>query len=146
MDLTDKQWQLVEPLLQLPPRTDPRGRPRSDVRSVMNGVLWILKTGAQWREMPRDKYPPYQTCHRYFQIWVRKRILFKTLATLARDLEERGGYDLSECFIDATFASAKKGEMLLVLRKKAKAPQSRKRDRTHGNLRRPRYSSQHILT
>jgi Putative transposase of IS4/5 family (DUF4096) len=38
-------------------------------RQVREGVLWILRTGAQWSELPRDKFPPYQTCHRRFQQW-----------------------------------------------------------------------------
>jgi transposase len=74
----------------------------------MDGILWILQTGARWKDLS-ERYPSYQTCHRYFQIWMRKRILYKVLASLARDLEERGGYDLSECFVDAMFVSAKKG-------------------------------------
>ena len=37
---------------------------------MLNGVLWILGTGSQWRELP-DRYPPFQTCHRRFQQWVR---------------------------------------------------------------------------
>jgi transposase len=89
----------------------------------MNGIVWILKTGARWKDLPNE-YPPYQTCHRYFQIWVRKRVLYKVLAALACDLEERGGYDLSECFIDATFAPAKKGAQPLALPRRARAPRS----------------------
>ncbi|MBJ21109.1 MAG: hypothetical protein CL933_17010 [Deltaproteobacteria bacterium] len=41
------------------------GRSRRDPRAVWNGILWILRTGVQWTDLP-DRYPPYQTCHRYF--------------------------------------------------------------------------------
>ena len=45
---------------------DGLGRPPADTRAVLNGVLWILRTGAQWGELP-EKYPPYQTVHGRFQ-------------------------------------------------------------------------------
>lgn len=99
---------MVEPVLRPPRRADNRGRPWHDTRAVLNGVLWVLGTGAQWREMP-EKYPPYQTCHRRFQQWVRSGKLEDALKRLARYLHERGKLDLEEAFVDATFASAKKG-------------------------------------
>ena len=57
MDLTDAQWAVLEPVFQPKRRADGRGRPWRDTRSVLNGVLWILRTGAQGRELP-SKYPP----------------------------------------------------------------------------------------
>jgi transposase len=109
VDLTDEQWAVLEPLLPIPRRRrDGRGRPWRDPRDVLNGILWILRTGAPWKDLP-ERYPSYQTCHRRFQTWVRDRTLEQVLLALARDLEARGGLDLSECFIDGTFAGAKKG-------------------------------------
>ena len=89
-------------------RTDNRGRPWHDTRAVLNGVLWVLGTGAQWRELP-EKYPPFQTCHRRIQQWVRSGKFEQALAVLARHLHDRGQLNLDEAFVDATFASAKKG-------------------------------------
>jgi len=109
VDLTEAQWEFVEPLLPVyRRRKDGRGRPRQDPREVLNGALWVLRTGAQWQELPR-RYPPYQTCHRYFQEWSRDGTLKRILHALAKDLYERGGIDISEAFIDGTFAGAKKG-------------------------------------
>ena len=109
MDLTDEQWTILQPLIPEPPRRpDGRGRPWRDAREVLHGVLWILRTGAPWQDLP-ERYPPYQTCHRRFQQWVRDGTLEKVLQTLAADLRDRGGLDLSECFIDGTFVIAKKG-------------------------------------
>jgi transposase len=124
MELTDAQWELLKPLVE--PRTPKkrRGRPWRDTRQVLEGVLWILRTGAQWSELPRDKFPPYQTCHRRFQQWVRAGTLVKALRVLAEDLLARGQLDLAETFIDATFAGAKKGAVLLVQRSAAKGPRS----------------------
>ena len=76
---------------------------------MLNGVLWVLRTGAPWRDLPK-RYPSYQTCHRRFQGWTRDGTLERALAALAEDLRGRGGLDLSECFVDATFVGAKKGE------------------------------------
>jgi transposase len=109
MDLTDEQWEIIKPLIPQPPkRPDGRGRPRRDNREILNGILWIMRTGAQWMDMP-ERYPPYQTCHRRFQEWVRSGAFENILRTLVKDVKERGGLDLTECFIDGTFVIAKKG-------------------------------------
>jgi len=122
-ELTDKQWELIEPVLRLSRRADNRGRPWHDTRSVLNGVLWVLGTGAKWRELP-EKYPPFQTCHRRFQQWVRTGKLEEALRRLARYLHERGELNLEEAFVDATFASAKKGALPSVPRVAARARRS----------------------
>jgi transposase len=108
MDLTEEQWKVLQPLIgELPRRADRHGRPWRDSREVTNGILWVLRTGAQWADLPH-RYPPYQTCHRRFQRWVREGTLERVLEALARNLKERGGLDLSECCIDGTFVVAKK--------------------------------------
>ena len=77
-DLTDAQWAFIEPLLpELPRRPDGRGCPWRDSREVLNGILWILRTGAQWSEM-LGRYPPYQTCHRRFQQWSRAGVMARS--------------------------------------------------------------------
>ena len=111
MDLTEMQWAVIAPILPEPRvREDGRGRPWRDPRDVLNGILWILRTGAPWKDLP-DRYPPHQTCHRRFQSWVRDGTLESVLQALARDLHERGDLDLTEAFIDGTFAGAKKGAL-----------------------------------
>src|SRR5829696_2869161 len=108
MNLADEQWEVLEPLIPEPSRrADGRGRPWRDSREVLNGILWVLRTGAPWKDLP-GRYPSYQTCHRRFQRWVNNGTLRRVLKALARDLQARGGLDLSETFIDGTFASAKK--------------------------------------
>jgi len=106
MQLTDEQWGVLESLiLASKRRKDGKGRRR---RAVLDGILWILWTGAPWSELPAE-YPPYQTCHRRMQEWVQTRVFMKLLKALAEDLRERGKIDLTEAFIDGTFAGAKKG-------------------------------------
>jgi transposase len=113
MDLTDDQWAVLEPLIPKPyRRPDGKGRPWKNSREVLNGVLWILRTGAPWHDMP-NRYPPYQTCHRRFQQWAKTGVLENVLKAMAEDMRVRGGLDLSECFIDGTFITAKKGASVL---------------------------------
>jgi putative transposase len=65
-DLTDEQWALLEPLL---PPAKPGGRPRSaDLREVVNGILYLLRTGCPWRALPHD-LPPWGTVWAYFRRW-----------------------------------------------------------------------------
>lgn len=124
MELSDVQWKLLEPLVDPKTPKKRRGRPWRDTRQVLEGVLWILRTGAQWSELPRDKFPPYQTCHRRFQQWVRSGTLDKLLRRLAEDLLARGNLDLAETFIDASFSGAKKGAVQLVQHAAAKGARS----------------------
>ena len=63
-DLTDEEWVLIGPFLpKLARRTDGRGRPWRENRAALNGIMWILRTGAPWADLP-DRYPSYRTCHR----------------------------------------------------------------------------------
>jgi transposase len=123
MDLTEVQWKKLKSLLAPKRRSDGRGRLWRDARAVLNGVLWILRTGAPWHDLP-DRYPPYQTCHRRFQQWQRDGTLDRLLHALAEDLRARGKLDLSETFIDASFSSAKKGALLSARLAEAKAVKS----------------------
>ena len=108
-DLTDSQWAVLNPLIPEPSRRkDGRGPPWKDRRAALNGILWILRAGAPWSDLP-DRYPPYQTCHRRFQQWVGSGILMGVMEALTKDLQARGQLDVTEAFIDGSFASAKKG-------------------------------------
>ena len=124
MDLTDEQWKVVETILpEDPVRDDGRGRPWSDRRKVLNGVLWILRTGAPWQDLP-ERYGPYQTAHRRFQNWVRAGVIEKMLLALAQHLKAAGGLELKECFVDGTFVPAKKGGAALGKPSVARGPRS----------------------
>ena len=123
-DLTDEQWLVVDKIL--PPdrvRADRRGRPWSDRRTVLNGILWILRTEAPWQDLP-PRYGAYQTVHRRFQSWVRSGAIEKVLLAVAQHLQAVGGLDLKECFVDGTFVPAKKGGAWLGKPSGAKARRS----------------------
>jgi transposase len=124
MDLTNEQWKTLEPLIPVPcRRSDGRGRPWRAPRDVLNGILWVLRTGAPWKDLP-ERYPPYQTCHRRFQQWARDGTFKDILEALAEDLAERGGIDIREAFIDGSFTGAKKGGPAWAKPSAARAPRS----------------------
>ncbi len=82
VDLTDEQWRMLEPIIPEPVRRlDGRGRPWRGRREVLNGILYILRTGSTWADLP-SCYPPYQTCHRRFQQWVRSGVMTRILKAL----------------------------------------------------------------
>ena len=106
MRLTDDQWEVLAPLIPAPVmRKDGRGRPWRTNRECLEGILWVLKSGARWRDLPTGEYAPYQTCHRRFQQWAKAGVIKRVLRTIAEEV----GLDITETFIDGTFASAKKG-------------------------------------
>jgi transposase len=63
-DLTDFEWRMIEPLLP----NKPRGVPRVDDRRVLNGIFWVLRSGAPWRDLP-ERYGPRTTCYNRFARW-----------------------------------------------------------------------------
>jgi transposase len=124
MDLTDAQYTLIEPLLpKQVRRKDGKGRPPHTHRDVLNGILWVLRTGAPWKDLP-ERYPSYSTCYRRFATWSKQKVMMHILRALAEDLVARGKLDLSETFIDATFAAAKKGVLASAKHVKARAQSS----------------------
>jgi transposase len=126
VDLTDEQWDAISgcfPSKERKRTTKKGGRPWRDPRDVVNGVMWILRTGAPWADLP-GRYPPYQTCHRRFQTWVEDGALERMLRRLAEDLRDRGKLDLTEAFIDGSHAGAKRGALLLESLGAAKRPRS----------------------
>jgi len=64
-DLTDDQWSLLQPYMPAPAKT---GRPRADLREVLNGILYLVRTGCQWRLLPKC-FPPWSTVHTWYRRW-----------------------------------------------------------------------------
>ena len=109
-DLTDEQWVLIGPFLAQ--AGAPKGRSGAswrENRAVFNGILWVLRTGAPWADLP-ERYPSYQTCYRRFQQWVHSGVLRSILEVLAQALLDEGYLDLQEAFIDRSFAPPSREE------------------------------------
>jgi transposase len=91
-DLTDREWALVEAFMPQPRRL---GRPRTtDLREVMNALLYIAATGCQWRMLPKD-FPPVSTVQGYFYDWRDSGLLQTIRFALAMDTRELEGREAS---------------------------------------------------
>ena len=107
--LSDEQWERNRghfPEEHIPPSRP--GRKPIPARKILEAVLWILNTGAQWHILPQC-YPNDKTVLRRFYHWCRNEVLREVMTDLANTLRNEGALDESECFIDATFVSAKGG-------------------------------------
>src|ERR1051325_3314245 len=106
--LTDEHWDRIAPMLPRARRSPKGGRPRADDRECLEGILWLLRTGARWRDIPVD-LPSGCTCWRRLQEWAGEEVLETLHAILIEELGELGELDLEELLADATFIRGKKG-------------------------------------
>src|SRR3982751_1956462 len=97
--LTDAQWAALAPLL--PPERPQTGRPNKDHRLVVEGMLWILRTGAPWRDLPTD-YGPYSTVANRFYRWWKAGVWARVLTGLHADADARGELDWLLHYLDGT--------------------------------------------
>jgi transposase len=119
-ELTDDQWELIADLF--PEQTT--GRPRRSDRTVLNGILWILCSGAAWRDLP-ERYGPWKTVYHRFRQWEASGLFDRILERLHVELDEQGLIDCATWMIDSTSVRAsraaagapvKKGAWVLPIR------------------------------
>lgn len=108
MDLTDQQWQLVQPLLPPTPEPGGRGRPPLDQRLVLNGVLWKLRHAAQWREIP-PRYASHQACYHHYRRWKRSGLIKQIIRVLFQDLMGRGGFNIPDAIRKGIYILRRQG-------------------------------------
>jgi len=106
--LTDDQWDRIAPSVPEHPPSPKGGRPRASDRECLEGILWLVRTGARWQDVPID-LPSGSTCWRRLQEWAGDSVLEEIHATLIEELDDLGGLDFEELLADATFIRAKKG-------------------------------------
>jgi transposase len=102
-ELTDAQWDQLRPLL--PPQKPRTGRPAGDHRTVINGILWILRTGSPWRALP-DRYGSWKTVSSRFYRWQRAGVWNHVLSAVQRQADTEGRLDWSLHFVDSTVVRA----------------------------------------
>lgn len=121
-DLTDFEWRVIEPLLP----NKPRGVPRVDDRRVLNGIFWVLRSGAPWRDLP-ERYGPRTTCYNRFVRWRRAGVWDRLMDAIT------AAYDGDIQMIDSTSirahqqaATAKRGGEIIA----SVAPEAASRPRS----------------
>ena len=119
--LSEKQWLRIEPLLPQPKASAKGGRPPAANRAVVEGILWVLKTGARWRDLP-PQYPSPSTCWRRLRDWEEQDVWLQVWHTFVAELDEAKHLEWEETFADGSFAPAKKGAQESDAPRKAKAP------------------------
>ena len=106
--LKDDQWVKLEPLLPKMTPGKKGGRPWRNNRQVLEGILWVLKTGARWRDLP-ERYASPSTCWRRLKLWEEMDIWLDIWRALLAQLDEQQYLMWEETFADGSFAPAKKG-------------------------------------
>ncbi len=100
--LTDEQWNIVAPIVAPEPRLETRGRPRRSDREVIEAILRLIVEQGTWRSVSNG-FAPHQTVFRRAKEWQSRGLITLIIEALARDMEERGGILLRECFFDDLF-------------------------------------------
>jgi transposase len=104
--LTDEQWAVIQPLLPPLART---GRPRADDRTTLEGILYVLKSGCRWQDLPREYGAP-TTVWRRLKLWEEQGVWARVWRAVLASLDAQGRLDWAQAFLDGAFVPAKKGE------------------------------------
>ena len=119
--LNDSQWFLIAHLFPHPPITGRGGRPRVPPRACLEGVLWVLHSGARWKDLP-ERYPSPATCWRRLREWTRAGVFQQAWKLLLDQLDALKQINWEEALADGTFSPGKKGARRSATPRKAKAP------------------------
>jgi transposase len=106
-DLTEVEWRILKILLPVErqPEKRGRGRPPEDNRNVINGILWRLRTGAPWRDVP-GKYGNWNSIYRRFRRWSACGVWESVAVTLAKAMAESGHYNIDSTTVRAHVSAA----------------------------------------
>ena len=119
--LTDVQWFLIADLFPWHPPSRAGGRPAAPPRACLEGILWILRTGARWKDLPRS-FPSYVTCWRRLRDWTGSGVWRKAWRRLLG--QQARQINWKETFADGTFSPAKKGAIASARRSAARGRRS----------------------
>lgn len=103
-EITDEQWELVRDLL---PQNEGVGRPWKDHHQILNGMFWILNSGAPWRDLP-ERYGPWQTVYDRFRRWEKDGTIDRILEALQIRLDQNGYIDWDLWCVDGSSVRAHK--------------------------------------
>lgn len=106
--LSDGQWLLIEDLFPWDPPTAAGGRPAVPPRAVLEAILWLLRIGGRWQDLP-ERSPSESTCRRRLREWAESGLLAEVWSRLVELADEFGQVDWEQLIADGTFCRAKKG-------------------------------------
>ena len=121
--LSDEQWLLIADLFPHPLVAPQGGRPRVPPRPCLEGILWILASGARWQDLP-ERYPSPATCWRRLSEWTDAGVFLAAWRRLLGKLDRFRGIHWEEAIGDGSFSRAKRGVPKLATAARAKAPPS----------------------
>jgi len=125
-ELTDEQWELVEPLI--PKGKAKTGRKRKDPRLMLNGIMWVLSTGAPWRDLP-ERFGSCKTVHRHFSQWRQSGVFAKIIDALQIKLDQKGLIDWELWCVDGASVRAARAAAGADKKVSSATPTSRKTTR-----------------
>lgn len=108
-DLSNTEWELLQPLL---PQKAQTGRPRSDDRRTLNGILYVLSTGCRWEDIPPERYGSGKTCWYRFSSWGASGVWNAIAGVLLLELNRRRKLNLTNTYLDASVRQNKRGVMI----------------------------------
>ena len=125
-EVPDELWERIEPLINeaYPPKGT--GRPRVDLRRVLNGIIFRLRSGCQWNKLPKE-FGDDSTVHRWFQRWCQDRFFERLWAVLLEECEEFGGVDWQWQSADGMMGKARFGGAKQAVIQQIEANQARRR-------------------
>jgi transposase len=88
-ELTDAEWELVRSLM--PPQRPPTGRPRHDHRTLLSGIVWVLRTHSSWRDLPLE-FGKWETAYKRYRLWQDTGLWQRLLALLGDDADRESCY------------------------------------------------------
>ncbi len=100
-EITDAEWEYIKPYIPEEQKASSRGRPCKDSRTMHNGIFWILRSGAAWRDVPK-RYDPWQIVYKRFAKWSKAGMFEKIFKDLTADA------DMQDISIDSTCIKAHK--------------------------------------
>ena len=110
-EINDQEWERIEDIF--PPENTGKGRPSKSNREILNGMLWIAKTGSSWRDLP-ERFGPWQTVYSRFRLWSQNHIFKKLFEQLSQDADMQDiSIDSTSCKVHQHAAGAKKGAKIV---------------------------------
>ena len=104
--MPEQQWARLSPLL--PPQRPRTGRPARDHRTILSAILWVLRTGAPWRDLP-ERFGPWSTAWSRFRRWTAAGVWQRILEALQRAADREGRLDWRTPYVDGTVVRAHGG-------------------------------------